>query len=54
MAIACLSIGALTQTEEQKANWTKTSLDERMGTDDGAAFAILFGAGMRGNLDTCD
>jgi hypothetical protein len=32
----------------------KGSLDERLGADDGAALAILFGANMRGNLDTCD
>lgn len=54
LAIVCLSICGLTQTDEQKANWNKTSLDERLGTDDGAALAILFGANMRGNLELCD
>lgn len=54
LAIACLSICGLTQTDEQEANRNKTSLDERLGTDDGAAFAILFGANMHGNLDTCN
>jgi hypothetical protein len=33
---------------------TKETLDQRLGADDGAALAILFGANMRGNLDTCD
>jgi hypothetical protein len=32
----------------------KGTLDERLGADDGAALAILFGANMRGNLETCD
>ncbi|MEW6129387.1 MAG: hypothetical protein AB1757_20270 [Acidobacteriota bacterium] len=30
------------------------SFDERLGTDDGAAMALLFGANMRGNLELCD
>src|SRR5262245_26039056 len=29
-------------------------LDERLGADDGAAVALLFGGNMRGNLDVCD
>lgn len=32
----------------------KGTLDERLGADDGAALAILFGANMRGTLETCD
>jgi hypothetical protein len=32
----------------------KESLDQRLGSDDGAALAILFGANMRGILETCD
>ncbi len=30
------------------------SFDERLGEDDGAALAILFGANLRGNLEPCD
>lgn len=56
LAIACLSVGGVTQTEAPgpKPGENTLSLDERLGTDDGAALAILFGAGMRGNLDVCD
>jgi len=54
LAIACLSICAATQTEAPKPGENTLSLDERLGVDDGAALAILFGAGMRGNLDVCD
>ena len=54
LAIACLSICAATQTPAPKPGENTLSLDERLGTDDGAALAILFGAGMRGNLDLCD
>ena len=54
LTIVCLSIFGLTQTDYQKEYWNKTSLEERLGTDDGAALAILFGANMRGNLDLCD
>jgi 2',3'-cyclic-nucleotide 2'-phosphodiesterase (5'-nucleotidase family) len=32
----------------------KLTFEERLGPDDGAALAILFGANMRGNLDLCD
>ncbi|MFY9557849.1 MAG: hypothetical protein WAV20_09150 [Blastocatellia bacterium] len=54
LAIACLSVCAATQSEHQAEGINKLSLDERLGTDDGAALAILFGANMRGNLETCD
>lgn len=54
LAIACLSVYAATQTVTPKSGENTLSLDERLGIDDGAAFAILFGAGMRGNLDLCD
>lgn len=30
------------------------TMAERLGEDDGAAFAILYGANLRGNLDLCD
>ena len=32
----------------------KDAFDQRLGADDGAALAILFGANMRGILETCD
>ncbi|MEK6410470.1 MAG: hypothetical protein AABN34_26400 [Acidobacteriota bacterium] len=54
LATACLCGWAVPQTEEQRAGHNTLSLDERLGTDDGAALAILFGANMRGNLDVCD
>src|SRR2546422_10716648 len=54
LAVACLSVGGATQTEPPKPGENTLSLDERLGTDDGAALAILFGANMRGNLDLCD
>ena len=54
IVIACWQICAATQTEAPRPGENTLSLDERLGTDDGAAFAILFGAGMRGNLDVCD
>jgi len=54
LAIVCLSTFGLTQPDYQKQFWNKTSLEERLGIDDGAALAILFGANMRGNLELCD
>ena len=54
LVIACLPVIAATQVEPPKPGENTLSLDERLGTDDGAALAILFGAGMRGNLDVCD
>jgi 2',3'-cyclic-nucleotide 2'-phosphodiesterase (5'-nucleotidase family) len=54
LAIGCLSVSGATQTEEPKPGQNTLSLDERLGTDDGAALAILFGANIRGNLDVCD
>jgi hypothetical protein len=52
LAVSCLSFQVMTRTATQEHN--KLSLDERLGEDDGAVAAILFGANMRGNLDTCD
>ena len=54
LLIACASVYGATQTEAPKPGENTLSLDERLGNDDGAALAILFGAGMRGNLDLCD
>lgn len=54
LAIGCLCVSAVTQTEQQRAGQNTLSLDERLGSEDGAALAILFGANMRGNLETCD
>jgi 2',3'-cyclic-nucleotide 2'-phosphodiesterase (5'-nucleotidase family) len=52
LAIICLSMIGATQSGAPGEN--TLSLDERLGADDGAALAILFGANMRGNLDLCD
>lgn len=52
LALVCLSVFGMTQTGPTAQN--TLSLDERLGTDDGAALAILFGSNMRGNLDLCD
>jgi len=54
LALTSLSVSAATQIEPPKAGLNTLSLDERLGIDDGAALAILFGANMRGNLDLCD
>jgi len=54
LILVSLSVAAATQTEPPKFGQNTLSLDERLGTDDGAALAILFGANMRGNLDLCD
>ena len=54
MAIGCLSIWALPQDQYTAPPQNTLSLDERLGSDDGAALAILFGANMRGNLEVCD
>ena len=54
LVVACLSVSAATQVEPRRPGENTLSLDERLGTDDGAALAILFGAGMRGNIDVCD
>jgi len=54
LAVVCLSAFGMTQTGPTKPVENTLSLDERLGTDDGAALAILFGANMRGNLDLCD
>ena len=48
---SALTLGGINSVAQESANGT---LDERLGADDGAALAILFGANMRGNLDTCD
>jgi hypothetical protein len=52
--IACVTVSALTQSTEQKPIEKASPLEERLGPDDGAALAILFGANFRGNLATCD
>ncbi len=49
-----LSAWALTQTTDNTKPVQPATFDERLGPDDGAALAILFGANMRGNLDLCD
>jgi 2',3'-cyclic-nucleotide 2'-phosphodiesterase (5'-nucleotidase family) len=54
LVIVSLGVSAVTQTEQPGPGQNTRSLDERLGTDDGAALAILFGANMRGNLEVCD
>jgi 2',3'-cyclic-nucleotide 2'-phosphodiesterase (5'-nucleotidase family) len=54
MALASLCVPAATQTQQKEVGQNPATFDERLGTDDGAALAILFGANMRGNLSTCD
>jgi 2',3'-cyclic-nucleotide 2'-phosphodiesterase (5'-nucleotidase family) len=49
LAVVCLSAYGATQTEPPKPLDNTSSFDERLGTDDGAALAILFIANMRGN-----
>ena len=53
IAIALLWIPASTQSPETPPVQT-ASFDELLGEDDGPALAILFGANLRGNLQTCD
>jgi 2',3'-cyclic-nucleotide 2'-phosphodiesterase (5'-nucleotidase family) len=53
-AILVLSVWVLAQTASSEKPAAPTTFDERLGADDGAALAILFGANMRGNLDLCD
>jgi len=48
---ACLVTGAFAQTHTPEH---MVPLDERLGTDDGFAAAILISANLRGNLLTCD
>jgi 2',3'-cyclic-nucleotide 2'-phosphodiesterase (5'-nucleotidase family) len=54
VAIVCLSSGALTRAQAPQAEEKPATFDERLGDDDGAALAILFGANSRGNLEMCD
>ena len=54
LILACVSVGGASQTGEPQLAENTLSLDERLGNDDGAALAILFGANMRGILDLCD
>jgi 2',3'-cyclic-nucleotide 2'-phosphodiesterase (5'-nucleotidase family) len=53
MALALVSVCALSQ-EANPDNASKEPFEERLGVDDGAALAILFGANMRGLLELCD
>ena len=53
VGIALLCVWGLTQTTAPTAAEPAT-FDERLGQDDGAALAILFGANLRGNLEMCD
>ena len=53
LGITLLCASVLTQTPAPAAPAPAT-FDERLGEDDGAALAILFGANLRGNLEMCD
>jgi 2',3'-cyclic-nucleotide 2'-phosphodiesterase (5'-nucleotidase family) len=54
LLLAALSAGAWPQAEIQPVAGQAPTFEERLGADEGAALAILFGANMRGNLDLCD
>ena len=53
IALAFASISVLSQSASPE-NTPPASFEERLGPDDGAALAILFGGNMRGLLDLCD
>ena len=53
LGITLLCASALTQTPGP-ATTNPATFNERLGEDDGAALAILFGANLRGNLELCD
>ena len=50
---ALAAVSALSQSTSPE-NAPPASFEERLGADDGAAMAILFGANMRGLLELCD
>jgi hypothetical protein len=54
VAAAFILPGAVAQSPAVAPAGPSQSIDERLGPDDGAAFAILFTANIRGNLETCD
>jgi 2',3'-cyclic-nucleotide 2'-phosphodiesterase (5'-nucleotidase family) len=57
LVILSLSISVLTQelaTDIYVDTAKAATFDQRLGADDGAALAILFGGNMRGNLELCD
>lgn len=54
IAVICLSVLAMPQAPAAGTAEQAASFDERLGEDDGAALAILFGANLRGNLEPCD
>ena len=53
MALALVSVCALSQ-EVSPDSPSNEPFEQRLGADDGAALAILFGANMRGLLELCD
>lgn len=54
LVLVFLSMCVWTRTPQQNSEDAPQTFDERLGPDDGAAMAILFGAGMKGNLELCD
>lgn len=53
IVLTLASVSVLSQAANPE-NTPPASFEERLGPDDGAAMAILFGANMRGLLDLCD
>ena len=53
IALALTTVSVFSQAASPE-NGPPASFEQRLGADDGAAMAILFGANMRGLLDLCD
>ena len=52
--MASLFVCGPAQTGPTNSATKAETFDEKLGTDDGAALAFLFGANLRGNLFPCD
>ena len=49
----CARSGDLEENESFELDMNDPKLQERLGQDDGYAFAILYGADIHGSLETC-
>ena len=49
----CARSGELEENESFELDLNDPKLQERLGQDDGYAFAILYGADIHGSLETC-
>ena len=49
----CARSGDLEENESFELDLNDPKLQERLGQDDGYAFAILYGADIHGSLETC-